>query len=198
MNKCYQCGRPALQGIKQEDGSIVPLCIDCTLKLHQMHVQRHKMLADAINFTADQANLIAGFPIAPKIQTSPMQVLHTGDTTVHNINVGGNVGVLNTGNIQTVDTAIGCLEDSGDGDTASALKALAEAVLANAELANEAKDELLELLSLVSLEATRPKQQRKAKAIGPVVDRIAAIFGGLSGLSQLWTQYGPTIYAHFS
>ncbi|MCP4249750.1 MAG: hypothetical protein GY778_22130 [bacterium] len=142
---------------------------------------------------------VAGIPgLSPKLEMPVQPVILSGDNILHNINVSNsNIGVLNTGHIGAVDSAIGFLSQYGESDGAAAIKSLTEAVIRNEKVANETKEEIIELLGVIATEATSPPERRKSKAIAPVIDRVATIFKGLGDLASIWTQYAPAISAMF-
>ncbi len=102
MPKCSQCDRPAVYAIGPEQ---VPLCLPCGV-LHQSIIDRQ--LAE-LNRQADRAlddmEAIAGVPLPGRRRTPPPVIV--SGATFHNINIANsNVGVVNTGQLHQVDTAV--------------------------------------------------------------------------------------------
>jgi hypothetical protein len=103
-----------------------------------------------------------------------------GDTTFNNITIkDSTVGVVNTGYIGTVDSAISVLEDSGDKAAADALRKLSEEVANATQISAQVKNDVLELLSVLAAEAAAPKEQRRSRAMLAMAESLALYLKGL-------------------
>jgi hypothetical protein len=88
-----------------------------------------------------------------------------GEITLNHINVSNSaIGVLNTGNIETVETAVATLEQTGENEAAKLLAQLAKAVI-ESDMQPTKKNEAMELIGGIGTEATAPAQERR-KAVG--------------------------------
>ena len=192
---CRNCGRPAVLEVGRP-GQIIPVCLDCNLKLQQASAIRHNMLADAQEKVWAEAAAITGLP-NPRPPRPRAPVLQLGDVSLNNITLhGSTVGLLNTGYLGTIDGAITVLGQS-EGAAAQALRQLTEAVANSGQVEVELKNELLELLSLVASESAAPQETRRSKAILAVLERLSNLLQGTAALSDLAAKYMPSIVGLF-
>ena len=147
------------------------------------------------NLAARRIGASLGIPVQ---QITERQIVPVGGVTLNNISIDNSVvGVLNTGSIETVDAAVTTLNRSGETGIAQALTDLTQAVASNKEATNETKNEILEILSVVSSEATAPKGKRRSTAMKPMLREMATLLGGVASLSLLWDRFGPVLTAFF-
>jgi hypothetical protein len=117
---------------------------------------------------------------------------------MNNIKIeGSTIGVLNTGTIQTVDAAVTVLNKSGEQDAAGALTRVTEAIVKSDQISEADKNQLLELLSLVSTEATAPKEKRRAGAMRAIFGQISSLVSGTAAVAELWHKCQPVIKSLF-
>lgn len=180
------------------EGSQVPLCLDCNLKFAQMTTLQNDMLERQINYLTGVAEATVGLPgIMPKYPRR--EVVAVGNVTLNNIKVeGSTIGVLNTGTIGTVDSAVTALKQAGDTDAATIFAGITEAVANDSQLRADVKNQILELLSVLSTEATAPKARRRSAAMMPLLERLATLMSGAAALAQLWSQYGSPLRQLFT
>lgn len=201
MRSCQQCGRPATVRIthQDEEGELY-LCVDCDLKREyaeslefQRTVQQLNMAAAAFEATTGLTGLVPRMPIPPTPQ------LRVGNMNVNNINVDNSViGVLNTGSIKAVDSAVTVLKRSGADGVASAIANFTEQVVNSNEADNDTKNRVVEILSVVAEEATKPNNERRVAVIRPLLVEISSAVSGIAALTQLWHEYGPIIVSFFN
>lgn len=196
---CRNCGKRAAVCIRDQDGELY-LCVDCNLKFEQAEDLEFQRTAQQLNIVAAAFEAMSGLRgLVPRIPVPPAQTVAVGQVKFNNIHVTNSVvGVLNTGWIETVDNAVTTLNKSGDADVAVAISGLTEAVINAVDAANENKNQVLEILSVIAAEAAAPKKQRRTAAIRPLISEAATLVGGIAGLSQLWERYGPIIQAFFN
>jgi hypothetical protein len=103
------------------------------------------------------------------------------------------IGVINTGCIGQVDTAVGTLKQQGDANLAGAFTELTEAVAEDATLGDQQKKEIVELLSTLASEATVPQTERRKTLIKTVFDKLGLLAGGVATLKAAWERLSPTI-----
>lgn len=199
MRTCQQCGRPAAICITNDDGELY-LCVDCNLKLEHAETLEFQRTAQQLNLAAAAFEAMSGLQgLVPRMPVPPVQTLPVLTMNVNNINVDDSViGVLNTGSIETVDHAVTVLKQSGAGEMAAAFSKLTQSVIDSREADNELRNQIVEILSVIADEAAKPKQERRAAVIPPLITELATSFSGLAGLSHLWQQYGPMIQAFFN
>jgi hypothetical protein len=120
------------------------------------------------------------------------------NVTLHNINItGSNIGVVNTGTIQTVDGAVGVLQSRHDDQLAMALKALTEATANSTALAAVDKQRVLENLSVVSTEAVAPEPQRRKIMVRTLLADSGTVLGVAADVATVWAQWGHVVTAFF-
>lgn len=196
---CYQCGRPALMGYRQPDNTVVPLCLEHGMLIQNMYAQRIRQNMQAVNLLREMMDELAGQPRPVTSLQAPVgPIVHTGGLTLNNIHVSNShIGVLNTGKIESIDTAIGYLSETGGKPVADALRAMTEAIVASAEATTEQKGELLELLGVLATEAATPREKRKSKAMFPIIGQVSSVLSGVNALRQLWENWLPAIKTYF-
>jgi hypothetical protein len=132
----------------------------------------------------------------PRYELPPLApiVKHGGSMTLHHISVHGSVvGAINTGNVKTIDVAIGNLNNNGDPTLAAALKKLTEAVLQSTELQAKGKEEVLEQLSFLSAQAVVPEATRQHGMIKAVLDGVSKAVSTTKALLALWHEVHPLL-----
>ena len=195
---CSQCGRPAFFQI---GGQAVYLCLDCNLKLTHIRYMDIEMLERESNYLAEQMEMTIGVRgVVPRYP--PRQIKHVinqGDTILNNIKVENSaIGILNTGSIQTIDSSVTALNQSGQGELATAIRTLTEAVANTKTVEEEQRSKILEMLSVLASESTLPKEKRRKAAMGPLVVSLAEIIQGIDALGNIWAKYHPLIVSAFS
>jgi len=197
--KCSQCGKPAMFLVGPDDKR-TPLCLECNLKFVQLTVAQNEMYERQINYLTDQMEVTVGLPgLFPRFPVRrPPQTVQTGDITLNNIKVDRSVvGVLNTGTIETVDSAVTALHQSGDDQLSAAIQELTQAVVNNNEVVAETKNKILEILSVVATEATAPKERRRLTVIRALLHELAGLMGGAAALGAVWDRIRPILEAAF-
>jgi hypothetical protein len=196
---CQQCGRPALVQVGQPP---VALCLQCNLLYQQAISIQQAQLERIIDNLSGQMESVTGmFGILPRFgpRPQPIQVdtmLHGG--TFNNISIDrSSIGMLNTGTIGTVDSAITVINNAGDAEAAQAIKTLSEAIISDQHLNKDQKDEALGMLSVVATEAALPVEQRRKGAMKHVVNGLGALLNTSASLITLWQTFGPTLLGLF-
>jgi len=135
----------------------------------------------------DDMEMITGVPMRAlrRSRPQPQPVVVTG-ATFNSINIrNSNVGVVNTGQLTQVDTAITVIARQGNQQLASALKSLTEAVMANTALAEPSKKEAIEILSTLGIEATAPPAQRKTGVARALMVRLKELLNVGADLAEV-------------
>lgn len=184
---CYQCSRPAMYQVGEHR---VPLCLDCYFKFSQIQQQERENCERMINYCNDEISLVTGFPeMGPRFPPRPRPVFVAG-TKLHNINVSNSVvGAINTGSIGSVDQSISALAHTGQPEAAEAIKALSEAILQSGDLTPNQKNELVESLSVISIEAASPEEVRQNTVAVALLDRaikVTDLAGDITDVCQKW------------
>ena len=146
-----------------------------------------EMLERQINFSTGQIESIVGlrgiFPKYPERRA----VIQAGGVTLNNIHVtNSEIGVLNTGTIENVDSTVTVLKTEGNNELANAITALSEAVIKAGEIPTNQKNQILELLGSLSEEAVAPKEKRKLAVARALMTELSGVLGGVATLAQTW------------
>jgi hypothetical protein len=181
-------------------GSEVPLCLECHSKFQDVVDRRIENSERMMNYLSDLMEARIGIPgLAPRFPPRPPRtVIQAGNFTMHNIRIDrSSIGVLNTGYINSVDTAIGTMRGSGEESAADAFRSLTEELVRIQGVEAEHKDKVLEILSVLASEATVPREQRRKSAMRALLSELATLTSGVAALAQLYSQYAPAIAALF-
>jgi hypothetical protein len=125
---------------------------------------------------------------------------HTKVTNIHLIN--SQVGVLNSGqlqNVESIDVNLNQLQESGHADVAEAIRQLTQAVTESQEIQDEDKSTVLEQLEELSQQAVlAPDQRAKGGVLKAVATTVATILGAAGSLAEVWSTWGPVIRRFFN
>jgi hypothetical protein len=112
-------------------------------------------------------------------------IIHTGEVTLNNIRVSDSeIGVLNTGAIENVDSTLTVLKTEGSTELATIVRELSEAIIKSDDITNNQKNEALELIGTLSQEAVCPPHKRKVAVVKAVLGELSSILGTVSTLGQ--------------
>lgn len=196
--RCYNCNRPAMY-LVGPPGQQVALCLDCQLKQAQLSAMQADQLEREMNFAASQMEAVLGTPgTMPRYPERQIRIIKGGPVT--NINVtNSSIGVLNTGNLEIVDSAITILNGSQETKSiADALSRLTNAITASDNLSVDKKNEALETLSVVAAEATASKEKRKGSVVKQLLHHIPSIIETSAAAMEIWEKVGPSILSFFN
>jgi hypothetical protein len=114
------------------DGKEVLLCLDCYIRFRNMQLNEISQIHKEINYLTDHMEKTVGLHgILPRYpEQQPPQLIQTGGIALNNIHVSNSeIGVLNTGVIENVDSALTVLKQEGNAELAAAVTDLSEAVI---------------------------------------------------------------------
>ena len=193
--KCYQCPKPAMYKVSDQN---IPLCLDCYFKFSQINQRELENHERMINFAIDEMDAIVGFgPSSPRFPPRPQPVLISG-VEMNNISVNNSVvGTINTGSIGTVDQSISALIQLGDPQSAEAFKSLTEAILQSGDLTRNQRNELIEILSVLSKEAATPPQTRENSVAHTLLDKAIKISSVANDITDICQKWWPALAALF-
>ena len=131
------------------------------------------------------------------IPDSPPRPLNNTAVTMNNIKVeGSTIGVLNTGTIQTVDSAVTVLQKAGRQDAASALTTVTEAIIKSDQIVAENKNQLLS--SSASSQLSHCRQRRSTRpAMRAILSQISSLVSAPSAVAELWHKSEGLIKSFF-
>jgi hypothetical protein len=194
MPQCSQCNRPAMYEVGGH-----PLCLEHHALAQNIELRRLEALERQADRALEQMEWTTGvqLPRRPRAPL-PAPVIVQG-STFHHINIqGSNVGVVNTGRLSQVDTAISVIGQQGDPQLAGALKTLTDAVVASAALTATAKQEAIEILSTIGIEATAPAPQRRGGVARALLARLKELLSVSADLIEVGHATWPLILAAFA
>lgn len=154
-----------------------------------------------MNFIIAQAESKAGLHgVLPRFPERNVRVIQGGTMTLNNISVSNSaIGVLNTGNLEMVDSAISVLKgDPATREVSDALKQLTESIAATEDIASETKNEAIEILSVVASEATAPKDKQKASVVKRLLAHLPTLIQTSAAAVEIWQTVGPPIISFFN
>lgn len=186
--KCYNCDKNALYLVGPNDQKI-PLCLDCYVKFQNVHAQQTAEHEREINYLTAQMESTVGLPgILPRYPERGQPISMKG-VTLNNIHISkSHVGVINTGTIESVDATITVLKQSGSQEIADHLTRLTKKVVASNDVTNKAKNEVLEMLSVIGSEAVAPKERRRGAVVKAMIKELSLLLGRVVALNKLWEQ----------
>jgi hypothetical protein len=197
--KCHNCDKPAMYLVGPE-GNEFPLCLDCNVKHAQMSAIQSDQLERDMNFAASEMEAVSGLSHGslPRYPQRQVRIIQGGPMTLNNITVkDSSVGVLNTGNLEIVDSAITALKANPQTqDVAGAILKLASAI-ADSELPAEKKNEAIEILSTVATEATAPEGKRKSSVVKRLLAGFPTLIQTSASAIEIWKTVEPIMRAMF-
>jgi hypothetical protein len=108
------------------------------------------------------------------------------------------IGTLNLGTIVgDVESRLTILSGEAQ-EVRTGLTRLAEAVLADEQLQEDAKRDLMESISALAEEANRQPDQRRAVIVRTLMQAIATVASTASGVSVIWSEIEPLLHSFFS
>lgn len=197
--KCRNCSKPVLF-MMGDSQKAIPFCLDCVAKFQEVVDRQQDRTSQLLNYLAAHIEATVGLPgLVPRMPLRQSRtVIQQGGLTMNNIHIDrSNIGLVNTGIIGTVDTAVGVMKASGEDAGAKAFKELTEKVVANADADAVTKNKIIELLSVLASEATAPKERRRGAAMRTLLVELTSVCSGVASLAQLYQQYAPAIEAFF-
>lgn len=184
--KCHNCDKNAMYEVGPE-GQEASLCLDCYIRWQNAQLREQEMLERELNYLSAEMESISGIPGTLPRYPERQTVIHTGGVTLNNIHVSNSeIGVLNTGTIGNVDATVTVLRSAGNRELASAVATLSQAVIQSGQIANDSKNQILELLGALSEEAIAPKEKRKTSVAKALLSELSGILSGVGALAGLW------------
>lgn len=189
MASCSQCGKPAVFEVNGH-----PVCVDCNLKIQQAFRLRDNALKEQWNMLMDQADAITGIDARMPRYNILEPVVHQGPINFHNINVDRSVvGAINTGSVKKMEVALNNIHNRNQNpELEQKLKEFTEAVLREASLSVEAKNDIVEQLSVLAAQMAMPQESRIGIVMKALVTSIAANIAS-TGLIEHWQAIKHTL-----
>ena len=111
------------------------------------------------------------------------------------------VGMVNTGqvkNVKAISINISQLTNDSQSEVAEALKRITDFVTQNQEMASDQREELLDLLTDLSEQATlEPEKRMKMPSLRALVNGVVIGLGAAGSSADIWSTWGPAIKGFF-
>jgi hypothetical protein len=166
------------------------------VKLQSVQLRQAEFYERTANQALDDMREAVGLPVMRPMESAPRWA--PMNVTFNNINVSNSqIATLNTGSIGAVDSSVTVLRSAGHGRLGNALKELVEAVITAADLNQDRKNEILELLGTLSEEATVPKERQRKSLARTLMARLTALISGATAMTELWKKAKDLLEALF-
>jgi hypothetical protein len=108
------------------------------------------------------------------------------------------IGTLNLGTILGgVETNLTVLENRDAEEVSKGLTELTQAAIDDEDLIEDARRELIESISILSEEAAKEPEERRATIVTSVMNSLALMTSTAAGLATIWTTVEPVLAAFF-
>jgi hypothetical protein len=184
--KCHNCPKNAMFWVGDDTGQ-VPLCLDCWTRYENAVLRQQEEMERQINYLSDEMDALVGLsPTSPRYPAR-RPIVHVEGVTLNNIKVSGSqIGVLNTGSIETVDATVNVLRAEGQAELAAALTRLTEEVIKANTIHDNQKNQVIELLGALSEEAAAPAVKRRLSVVKAMLGDLADALGGVAEIAVAW------------
>ena len=191
LSACGQCGRQAVCVING-----ATLCVSCYYELEVARTLGFRLSAINMNLAAAEMDMVTGLRnFTPKIQVPD---LPRGPLHLHNIRIDNSViGVVNTGEVQTIDVHITHLKQGGQVEIGDVLKRVTEAIANSQDLSSSQKAEMLESLGYLSEQAAGAAKDRRPSIIKATLGALTQGAAAVATLSEAWSTAAPILSKYF-
>lgn len=190
--KCSQCDREAIGAVNNGQGPA--FCLEHMNMFQNMISRNLADLQRQEDSIMDYVEMTTGVRLR---QPRPAPVLHHGNVTVNNIKIDrSNIGVVNTGNINDINSAITFIENSGHIEVASGLKNFSETIISSKELEDSQKNEILDHLAFLSNQIKSTPESRHNTTAKTTLNAIKEILSVSANLSTVWSVFYPLIKSY--
>lgn len=195
--RCSQCSRPAVASVSNQN-----LCVEHAAMMANMVQRQQAQSAAMINYLTEQMEWIMGVPSSsPRIAVPqpPPTVVHQGNVTNNQFRIDRSVvGAVNTAEVAKIEVSMNNIQNQDASDFTTAIKELTEAFAANLEIQEGKKEELLEILSYLSNQATLPEQQQQKTLIKRMLSRVPQVIASAADLTTLWAAHHQVLMSFFN
>jgi hypothetical protein len=193
--KCYQCDNNAMYEVGPEK---VPLCLQCYALLQQTYLKQNEALREEINFLHDSADSIFGIRTGARYPTKRPVLVSGGTINNNHIAINNSqIGMLNTGNINSLNQTIDTLYTTSQKNLADNIKRFSEAVLIDKDLTDIQRTEIFESLDIVTRELLQEPENRKKSVAGFLLEKISSTIQVAASSLTIWEILQPLIQSSF-
>ena len=182
--KCYQCPKPAMYRVGDEE---IPLCLDCWHKWQHGNYMQFLENAAMMNQAADEMDAIAGFSTGGgRIPVAALAGAMQKGSVYNNIRISNSsVGVLNTGNLARIDAVITLTKDTDVEAIGETLRNLTQTIIDAGEIEQKAKKELVDLIQSLGEQVVGSTGERKPSVIMTLLRGIEERAKGTAAISAV-------------
>lgn len=181
-------------------GNEFALCLECTLKQQQLAAIQSDQLERDLNYATAQIEAVMGMPgTLPRYPQREVKIIKGGSVTLNNITVNDSaIGVLNTGNLEIVDSAISALKSHPETQAVAAAISRLTNAIADSSLPTATKNEAIEILSTVATEATAPEGRKKSSVVKRLLSALPTLLQTSASAIEVWKAVEPIILGIFN
>lgn len=162
--------------------------------MQQASYLRISLLAAHENYLSEEIAQGTGYILPPNRIEIPRPPFWGDQLTLNNINVSqSTIGAINTGTVQQLDSAITLFAGQGQGEIATAVKDLTQAIIDNVELEASVKDDLAQQLAFLVTQLAAKPEQRSRGIIRSVLSGISGLITNSASLMTLWDKLRPLV-----
>jgi hypothetical protein len=195
--RCSQCSRPAVASMSGQN-----LCVEHAAMMANVVQRQQEQSAAMINFLHEQIEYTMGVPSSgPRIAIPqpPPTVVHRGNVTNNQFRIDRSViGAVNTAEVAKIEVSMNNIQNQDSTEFTAAIKELTEAFASNSAMQDSKKEELLEILSYLSNQATLPEQQQQKTLIKRMLSRVPQIIATAADLTTLWAAHHQALISFFN
>ena len=186
---CSQCSTPAA------DAS--GFCVDHLVKYQQVISNQKSMLDSQLNYLNRQMYISTG-GLIPLNQIDIRPSPQSGNKiTMTNLTLtNSTIGTVNNGYARNIDSVITTLNRDGDEKLASAFQDFTEAVLDSNELVADVRDEIVEIVEVLSRQ-TQLDPANRTKTIPSLMSRIRDVVTVGGSVLGTWNTLEPLLKGVF-
>lgn len=178
------------------------LCVEHAAMMSNLVQNQQTQAAAMMNYLSEQIEYTMGVRSTPPriaIPQQPPTLVHRGNITNNQFRIDRSVvGAVNTAEVAKIEVSMNNIQNQDSSDFTAAIKELTEAFAANAELQDNKKEELLEILSYLSNQATLPEQQQQKTLIKRMLSRVPQIIATAADLTTLWVIHHQALSSFFN
>ncbi len=167
------------------DDCSIYLCLKCYQEYMQISEQRQAALIRSLNYNLALFEARTGSPTPRHPEPNPKR-----NITMQHINLAGaNVGIVNTGTIKELNGSVSVMAQVGENDLSDAFAEFAQAVLSAKTLERDQSEQILERLSFIAHEVTKPKAERSKVLLPSMLLELSGLVKGVEALSTLYERH---------
>lgn len=165
----------------------IPLCLSCNALMQQTIERNVQMLREEMNHSMDSIDSMFGVRVGARYPVKRSVIVAGGTTTNNHISIsGGQIGVINTGDIQSLNQNISNLYAASATDLANNVKNFSQAVIKDEKLNNGQKAEIIEGLDFVTKEVFKKPEHRKTNIVKLLIEKISSTTQFAANALTIW------------